>query len=169
MPPVDRLRGLIRSRRAGPMEEPRSDRPQEPTRDAEGGAGKRITPPRLSPDDVASARRKAVAARRLRADVKRQLRAGDLRPGEVLDLAFADSELGRAVARMTVGDLLLTLPGMGRVLVDRMLVDLGINGNRRLRALGEHQRAALRAAWHPSRAPTAPGRASGSATDGGWS
>lgn len=107
----------------------------------------RSVPPHLSPEAVAQAREQALAARRARAEVKRQLRAGAVGPGEILDLAFAGSELGRAVARMTVGDLLLSLPGTGPVQADRTLVRLGISGNRRLRALGEHQRAALRATW----------------------
>lgn len=136
--------------RRGPV--PRSGRDEHAPEPSSGAAaeGTRPTPPRLSADDVAAARRKALTARRTRADVKRQVRSGALHPGEVLDLAFADTELGRAVARMTVGDLMLSLPGMGRVLADRTLVELGISGNRRLRALGEHQRAALRVTWDGS-------------------
>lgn len=114
-------------------------------------APSRITPPRRSPEAVASARQKALEARRTRAEVKQRVRSGATSPSDVLDLAFTDTELGRAVARMTVGDLLLSLPGTGHVLADRTLVQLGISGERRLRALGEHQRAALRATWGGSR------------------
>ena len=46
--------------------------------------------------------------------------------------------------RMTIGDLLLSLPGVGPVTADRELVALGINGSRRLRALGQRQRDDLR-------------------------
>lgn len=118
-----------------------------PAADLGVSAGRRGAPPPLSQEAVAAARQKALTARRLRADVKQRLRAGATTPQQVLDLAFTDSELGRAVARMTLGDLLLSLPGMGHVSADRTLVALGLSGDRRLRALGERQRAALRTSW----------------------
>lgn len=82
-------------------------------------------------------------ARRTRAEVKAKVRAGYLSFSQVVDIAFTDTEQGRAVARMTVGELLLALPGVGPTTADRRLVELGINGDRRLRALGERQRSQL--------------------------
>ncbi len=101
-------------------------------------------PPGLTAGDRAAAGRAALAARRRRADVKRRVRSGYLSCSQVIEIAFTDTEEGRACARMTIGDLLLSLPGIGPAIADRELVGLGINGDRRLRALGERQREALR-------------------------
>ena len=102
------------------------------------------TPPALTSADRAAAGRAALAARRRRADVKKQVRAGYLSCSQLIELAFTDTDEGRACARMTIGELLLSLPGVGPAIADRELVALGINGDRRLRALGERQRQALR-------------------------
>lgn len=101
-------------------------------------------PPVRTPHDRAVAGRAALAARRLRADVKKRVRAGYLSCSQVIELAFGDSDEGRACARMTIGELLLSLPGVGPATADRELVTLGISGDRRLRALGDRQREALR-------------------------
>lgn len=101
------------------------------------------TPPLRSAADRGEARARALAARRTRAETKAQVRAGYLSFSQVIDMAFTDSERGRAVGRMTVGELLLAIPGVGPTTADRRLVELGINGDRRIRALGERQRAQL--------------------------
>ena len=101
-------------------------------------------PPARSDEDRAAAGRAALVARRLRADIKRQVRSGYLSCSQVIELAFTDSDNGRACARMTIGELLLSLPGVGPATADRELVSLSINGDRRLRALGERQREDLR-------------------------
>lgn len=101
------------------------------------------TPPVLSDSTRAEARQRALRARRMRAELKDDVRAGRRHPSHVIDLAFSESEEGRAAARMTIGDLLLSLPGLGEVGVDRLLVDLRIDGDRRLRALGHRQRDEL--------------------------
>lgn len=102
------------------------------------------SPPPLTTAQRSAASRAALAARRERAAVKQQVRSGYLSCSQVIDLAFQDTPQGRAVARMTIGDLLLSLPGVGATTADRHLIALGIRGDRRLRALGEHQRAGLR-------------------------
>ncbi len=102
------------------------------------------TPPRLTADERSRAARQAVQARRTRAAVKQRVAAGYLSCSQVIELAFTDTDDGRACARMTIGDLLLSLPGVGPVTADRELVALGINGSRRLRALGQRQRDDLR-------------------------
>lgn len=101
------------------------------------------TPPGLSAAARAEARQRALWARRVRAGIKDDVRAGRRHPNQVIELAFSDSDEGRAAARMTIGDLLLSLPGLGEVGVDRLLVDLRIDGDRRLRALGYRQRDEL--------------------------
>ncbi len=100
-------------------------------------------PPPLTAAERSGARDRALVARRTRAEVKAKVRAGYLSFSQVVDIAFTDTEQGRAVARMTVGELLLALPGVGPTTADRRLVELGINGDRRLRALGERQRSQL--------------------------
>ena len=102
------------------------------------------TPPTRTEADRVQAGRAAVSARRARADVKRRVAAGYLSCSQVIELAFTDTDEGRACARMNIGELLLSLPGIGPATADRQLVALGINGDRRLRALGEHQRDNLR-------------------------
>ena len=101
-------------------------------------------PPTRSPDDRAAAARAALAARRTRAAVKARVRAGYVSCSQVIEWAFQDTDEGRACARMTVGELLLCVPGVGPATADRELVALGISGDRRLRALGQRQREALR-------------------------
>lgn len=85
----------------------------------------------------------ALAARRTRARIKANLRAGRIVGLDVLRLAAMDSDEGRAAARMTIGDLLLSLPGVGPVRADRALVAAGISGSKRLGALGARQRESL--------------------------
>lgn len=101
-------------------------------------------PPGRSAEQTRRAAQKALAARRLRADVKRQVRSGYLSCSQVIELSRTDTDLGAACARMTIADLLLSLPGVGPVTADRQLVALGLSGDRRLRALGDRQREALR-------------------------
>jgi guanylate kinase len=84
-----------------------------------------------------------MAARRTRATIKGNLRAGRIVGQDVLRLADTDSEAGRAAARMTIAELLLSLPGVGRVRADAALVAAGISGSRRLGALGPRQRECL--------------------------
>ncbi len=101
-------------------------------------------PPSRTAVQRQAAARAAVEARRLRADVKNQVRQGYVSCSQVIDMAFEDSDIGRAVARMTIGELLLSVPGVGPARADTQLVALGIRGDRRLRALGPRQRDGLR-------------------------
>ncbi len=101
-------------------------------------------PPARTAEDRVAAGRAALVARRVRADIKQQVRSGYLSCSQVIEIAFAESDMGRACARMTIGELLLSLPGVGPATADRELVSLGISGDRRLRALGQRQREDLR-------------------------
>lgn len=100
-------------------------------------------PPELTSEDRAEARRTAIANRRLRADAKEELGRGVIGLAEVLRLARTDGDRGRAVARLRVDEVLLSLPGVGPVRADGILVAAGVVGSRRLRALGRLQMAAL--------------------------
>lgn len=96
-------------------------------------------PPQITPEQRAAALAKAAEARRVRAEVKELLKTGSLTVGEVL--ARAESE--EYVAGLKVESVLESLPGMGKIGAKRLLESLGIAPNRRIRGLGERQRAAL--------------------------
>lgn len=95
--------------------------------------------PELDPDQRRAALEKATAARRVRAEVKERLKLRSLGIRRVLEL----SEDQDAVAKMKVADVLGAMPAYGPVKARRLMEDLDIAPNRRLRGLGARQRAAL--------------------------
>ncbi len=108
--------------------------------------------PPLTPQERSAAAARGVAARQLRAGVKRGLRQGTLTLTEVLAQAQADSDRGRALARMKVAELLAAFPRIGPVRAAALMDRLGIAANRRVGGLGQHQMRALVAelgASHP--------------------
>lgn len=95
--------------------------------------------PDLDPDQRRRAREKAVEARRIRADLKQMLKAGEVSLGEVLDR----SEEVEALAKMRVRDVLAAMPNHGKVKARRLMEEIDIAESRRLRGLGHKQRAEL--------------------------
>lgn len=95
--------------------------------------------PSLTTEQLRQAREKATRARRRRAEVKDQLRAGDLSFTEVLELATDDD----VVAHIKVFDVLKCLPRVGDKRAAQMMDRLEIAPNRRLRGLGHHQATSL--------------------------
>jgi hypothetical protein len=95
--------------------------------------------PNLTDEDRRSALVKAGEARRARADIKDGLRRGYLTLTEVIRLADTSDTIGR----MKVTALLESLPGVGKVRARQIMASIGIAESRRVRGLGEHQRAAL--------------------------
>lgn len=95
--------------------------------------------PDLDPEQRRAALEKATDARRQRAEVKQQLKAGDITLAAVLDAA-ADSEV---LAKMRVSDVVAAMPAMGPITAERLMAELRIARSRRLRGLGPRQRAAL--------------------------
>lgn len=96
-------------------------------------------PPALTPEQRQAALDKAAAARRQRAEVKEKLKAGSTTLREVLDMGDRDDVIGK-LKTVTV---LESLPGLGKVRARRVMAELEISENRRLRGLGSKQREAL--------------------------
>jgi DNA uptake protein ComE-like DNA-binding protein len=96
-------------------------------------------PPALSADQRQAALEKAAAARKVRAELKEQLKMGSLRLEDLLGRAERDE----VVAKMKVLAVLESLPGVGKVKARRIMDEVGISDNRRLHGLGEQQRRKL--------------------------
>ncbi|MGC3956243.1 MAG: integration host factor, actinobacterial type [Propionicimonas sp.] len=100
-----------------------------------------MTIPQLTSEQLQAARAAATAARRARAELKNDLRAGKLSLTEALDAASSDDIL----AHVKVVDLLKALPRVGEKRAAVVMEKLDIAANRRIRGLGRHQLAGLRA------------------------
>ena len=97
--------------------------------------------PSLSPEQLKAARAAATEARRARAALKDHVKTGELTLSAALDKAMADEVL----AHVKVVDLLRSLPRVGVKRADEIMERLGIAPNRRVRGLGRHQVAQLKA------------------------
>lgn len=96
------------------------------------------TPPSLTPEQRAQALAKAAEARAARAELKNQLKNGQLSLAEAL--ASTDSTVGK----LKVVSLLESLPGVGKVKARKIMDEIGIADNRRVQGLGQQQKQALR-------------------------
>lgn len=97
--------------------------------------------PQLTAEQLQAARAAATQARRARAELKARVRSGALSLGEALDVAATDDVL----AHVKVVDLLKSLPRVGEKRASAVMEKLDIAANRRLRGLGRHQVAGLKA------------------------
>lgn len=98
-----------------------------------------MQPPQLSEEQRARALERAAEARRVRAEVKELLKTGSLSFSELL----ARGEEDELIGGLKVASVLASMPGTGKVKAKRLMEALGIADNRRLRGLGDKQRAAL--------------------------
>ena len=98
-----------------------------------------MQPPQLSEEQRAAALARAAEARRVRAETKELLKTGTLTFAELLKRAAEDELIGG----IKVAALLSSMPGTGKVKAKRLMEKHEIADNRRLRGLGERQRAAL--------------------------
>jgi DNA uptake protein ComE-like DNA-binding protein len=96
-------------------------------------------PPALTPEQRQAALDKAAAARRERAELKEKLKMGSVNLRELLALA----DRNEVVAKMKVLAVLESLPGVGKVKARRIMDEIGISETRRVRGLGDQQRAKL--------------------------
>ncbi|MFZ0531383.1 MAG: integration host factor, actinobacterial type [Propionicimonas sp.] len=100
-----------------------------------------MTIPQLTTEQLEAARAAATDARRRRADLKARVRSGELTLSQALDVAAADDVL----AHVKVVDLLKALPRVGEKRAAAVMERLDIAANRRIRGLGRHQVAGLKA------------------------
>ena len=98
-----------------------------------------MAPPVLTDAQRAAALARAAEVRRVRAELKQLLKTGSVTFAELLERAAEDP----TVAGMKVYAVLSSLPGIGKVKAKRMMETHGIAESRRLRGLGQRQRAAL--------------------------
>ncbi len=98
-----------------------------------------MAPPKLTEAQRRAALAKAAEARRVRAEMKELLRTGSLTLGEV----FTRAEDENIVANTKVFAVLISMPGFGKIKAKRLMEELGIAENRRIRGLGDRQRAKL--------------------------
>lgn len=96
-------------------------------------------PPQLTPEQRRAALDKAAKARQKRAEVKEQLKGGQLTLAEL----FAQGDADEMVGKLKVVSMLESLPGVGKVRARRLMEELGISESRRLRGLGDNQRQRL--------------------------
>ena len=101
------------------------------------------TPPPLTDDARRAALAKAAEARRVRADLKQALKAGELGLADVLVRAESDD----VVAMTKILTILEALPGVGKVKSRRTMASIGISESRRVQGLGAKQRRALLTAF----------------------
>lgn len=92
--------------------------------------------PKMTDEQRAAALARAAEARRVRAEIKQLLKTGSLN----LEDVFARAEEDDLIAGIKVSSLVVSMPHMGKVKAKRLMEDLRIADNRRLRGLTERQR-----------------------------
>ena len=97
--------------------------------------------PQLTTEQLQAARAAATEARRARAALKARVRSGELTLAQALDQAGDDEVL----AHVKVIDLLKALPRVGDKRAGLVMDRYDIAANRRIRGLGRHQLAGLKA------------------------
>ena len=94
--------------------------------------------PTLTPEQRQQALEKAAEARRKRAELKAQLKSGNLSLSTVLGKEEDDT-----VGKMKVSAVRESMPGVGKVRARKIMEKLDISASRRVRGLGSKQKDAL--------------------------
>lgn len=94
--------------------------------------------PHLTQEEKLDALKKAQEMRSKRAELRVQLKQGNLSLQEILEKA--DDEV---IGRMRVTYLLQSLPQVGKVTSEKVMREIGINENRRVQGLGTRQKDEL--------------------------
>ena len=92
--------------------------------------------PKMTDEQRAAALARAAEARRVRAEIKQLLKTGSL----TLEDVFARAAEDDLIAGIKVSALVVSMPHMGKVKAKRLMEELRIADNRRLRGLTERQR-----------------------------
>lgn len=98
-----------------------------------------MTFPPMTPERRVQAAEAAAQARRIRAEVRNRLKYGQ---GSLADV-IEEGRRVEPIGKMKVSVLLESLPGIGRVGAARIMEEVGIMPNRRVRGLGAQQVRAL--------------------------
>ncbi|MCL2136777.1 MAG: integration host factor [Coriobacteriia bacterium] len=94
--------------------------------------------PQLTDEERKVALEKAKLARSARAALRAEIKNGDVTIADVL--AERDNPV---IDKIKVLSLIESLPGYGKAKASKLLEELGISETRRVKGLGERQRAAL--------------------------
>lgn len=94
--------------------------------------------PQLTDEQRRAALQKAVETRQKRAQLKKQIKAGQLSLTQVLN-----DTSNPVVAKMKISALLKSLPGVGKVRAEKLMGKIGIDTSRRIQGLGSKQRESL--------------------------
>ena len=92
-------------------------------------------PPLLTLEERQRALEMAKTARRQRAKLKDDIRAGRISLAQTIQMSKSND----ALSKMKVSDLLESLPGVGKVKAIKIMEKCGIANSRRLRGLGAKQ------------------------------
>ena len=95
--------------------------------------------PQLDDDSRREALERAAEARKIRAELKQQLKSGEIDFAEVLRRGASDE----IVAKTKVSAVLEAMPKMGKVRARKLMDELAISQSRRIRGLGANQREKL--------------------------
>ena len=95
--------------------------------------------PELDAESRRQALERAAEARKIRAELKQQLKAGEIDFAEVLRRAENDEIVGKT----KVSAVLEALPKVGKVRARKLMERLDISPSRRVRGLGANQREKL--------------------------
>ena len=91
--------------------------------------------PPLSASERAAALEVAARARKVRAEIKTDLKNGKRSLKEVIELGKSDEIVGK----MKVSALIESMPGVGKVRATAIMEKVGIASSRRIKGLGIHQ------------------------------
>ncbi len=95
--------------------------------------------PQLDAESRRQALERAAEARKIRAELKQQLKSGEIDFAEVLRRAETDEIVGKT----KVSAVLEALPKVGKVRARKLMERLDISPSRRIRGLGANQREKL--------------------------
>jgi guanylate kinase len=93
------------------------------------------TPPKLTPEERTAALAKASTARKRRAEIKVQIKAGGIDIQGVYELSQKDE----AISKMRVAEMLESITGVGKIRALAMMERLNISPTRRIKGLGTNQ------------------------------